>query len=47
MLKIPQNPSKLETSECLAMGTIAVVINGIPIYNPYTQPGYNAIEGEI
>ena len=46
MFQIPKNPSKLQTPECLNMGTIAVAINGVPIFNPYSGPGYNAVEGK-
>ena len=42
---IPNPQRKLDSSACLNMGYIGVTKTGIPVYNPYTIQGYNAVEG--
>lgn len=42
---IPQTSTELQQDGCLPMGIIGVMKNGVPIFNPYTIEGYNAVEG--
>ncbi|KAL3886860.1 hypothetical protein ACJMK2_026822 [Sinanodonta woodiana] len=43
---IRKTPLVLNSPMCLPMGSIAISINGIPLYNPYSGQGFNAVEGE-
>ena len=47
MYIIPKVPKMADEVECLPMGTIAAVVNGVPFFNPYTATGYNAVEGVL
>ncbi|KAL3832001.1 hypothetical protein ACJMK2_023685 [Sinanodonta woodiana] len=49
---IPKNPMRLDNDknsesdyECLDMGVIAFASNGVPLFNPYSAEGFNAVEG--
>lgn len=42
---IPKTPTMLDSPGCLQMGVIAMTVAGVPVFNPYTAQGYNAVEG--
>ncbi|KAL3832000.1 hypothetical protein ACJMK2_023684 [Sinanodonta woodiana] len=49
---IPKNPLRLDKDdnssndyECLNMGVTAFASNGVPMFNPYSAEGFNAVEG--
>ena len=43
---IPKIASFQEVKGCVYLGPIAMSVNGVPFYNPYTGQGKNAVEGE-
>lgn len=42
---IKKSPTFAAKSSCLPMGSIAISINGVPLFNPLTIEGHNAVEG--
>ncbi|XP_071495859.1 uncharacterized protein [Diadema antillarum] len=46
ILKTP-TPAPEDEKEELPMGTIALTLNGVPLFNPYTAIGTDAVENEI
>ncbi|XP_070535619.1 uncharacterized protein [Ptychodera flava] len=44
--EIPVTPTEASEVGCLPMGPIGMAVNGIPIFNPFTREGNNAVEGE-
>ncbi|KAK3585090.1 hypothetical protein CHS0354_004279 [Potamilus streckersoni] len=46
MFYIRKTPLAIDSPMCLPLGPIAIAINGIPLYNPYSGEGFNAVEGE-
>ncbi|XP_077993804.1 uncharacterized protein LOC144447601 [Glandiceps talaboti] len=44
--EVPVTPTEATEPSCLPMGPIGVAVNGVPIFNPFTIEGNNAVEGE-
>ena len=42
---IKKNPAFAAKTSCLPLGNIAISINGVPLFNPLTFDGHNAVEG--